>query len=462
MMSMGKRKNREKQQEFWVATESLPQSPGHPLYERLNAILLEDGFDAFVEGLCARFYAKKMGRPSLAPAVYFRLVMIGYFEGLDSDREIAWRATDSMSIRTFLGIRLTESAPDHSTISRTRRLIDEETHEAVSCRVQMILTREGLLRGKTIGIDATTLEANAAMRSIKRRDTGETYGDFTKRLARESGIEEPTRDDLARFDRKRKKKTSNKDWEHPHDPDAKVAKMKDGRTHMAHKVEHAIDMESGAIVAVTIQPADRGDTSSVHHTLEAVKGTLEDILDDPEAGKHVSEYALSEVVADKGYHSNDVLTSQRGEGIRTYISEPDRGLRNWKNKEEEKTAVYANRRRVRGDRGRQLMRDRGEKIERSFAHCYETGGMRRTHLRGHPNILKRLLIHTAAFNLGILLRRQLGCGTPRGLRALFSSLRESVLKLYWLLCHRWHLLRAYRRLDVYIPEINALALLEAR
>ncbi len=438
-MAMGRRSKR-RQRQLWVETQALAKSPGHPFYERLSKILDKHGFDRFIEEQCARFYATRMGRPSLAPAVYFRLLLIGFFEGIDSERGIAWRLADSMTLRDFLGFELSDQTPDHSTLSRTRRLIDLETHEAVFAWALQVLAKAGLLRGKTLGIDATTLEANAAMRSIVRRDSGESNEEFLTRLAEASGVETPTRADLARFDRQRKnKKTSNGDWKNPHDPDAKVTRMKDGRTHLAHKAEHAVDMETGAVVAVTVQPADRGDTSSLERTLDEVAAVLEDVVEDSGAGDHLSEKVRSELVADKGYHSNAVMKAQRQGKIRTYISEPDRGRRNWCGKEAEKQAVYANRRRIKGRRGRELSRRRGEKVERTFAHCYETGGMRRTHLRGHDNIRKRLLIHIAGFNLGLLLRQMYGAGTPRALQGFLSALEQGFRAVYsllsWLLPH---------------------------
>lgn len=296
-MVMGRRRKR-RQKQLWVETQSLAKAPGHPFYEKLSKILDENDFDPLVEELCSKFYAEKMGRPSLAPGVYFRLLLIGFFEGIDSERGIAWRLADSMTLRGFLGFELSDSTPDHTTVSRTRRLIDLETHEAVFTWVLQMLAKSGLLRGKTLGIDATTLEANAAMRSIVRRDTGESYEDFLKRLAEASGVETPSRADLARFDRKRKdKKTSNDDWQNPHDPDAKVTRMKDGRTHLAHKAEHAVDMETGAVVAVTVQPADRGDMSSVEETLDEVAEALADVREDEEASEGLSRQALWELVA---------------------------------------------------------------------------------------------------------------------------------------------------------------------
>src|SRR5947208_2919015 len=384
-MAMGKRKS--EQAPMWVSTTDLPVSPGHPFYARLNTILDEAGFDRFVEEQCRSFYAPVMGRPGLPPGRYFRLLLLGYFEGLDSERGIAWRAADSLAVRSFVGLSLDAAAPDHSTISRTRRLIDVETHRAVFTWVQERLVTAGLLKGRTVAIDATTLEANAAMRSIVRRDTGESYQEFLTKLAKVSGIKTPTREALARLDRKRKKKTSNKDWRHPWDPDAKVGKMKDGRTHLAHKAEHAVDLETGAIVAVTLQGADEGDTTTIVETATAAAGQVEDA----QAG--VTEpQALEEIIADKGYHSNQTMVDLDAVGIRSYVAEPDRGRRDWSEEPEAQAPVYGNRRRIRGRRGRHLMRQRGERIERSFAHLYDTGGMRRTHLRGHTNILKRLLI----------------------------------------------------------------------
>jgi transposase len=421
-MAMGIREG--EQSSLWVATSDLPASPGHPFYARLNALLEAHEFDRFVESLCRRFYAPVMGRPSLTPGRYFRLLLVGYFEGIDAERGIAWRATDSLAIRTFLRLPLDEAPPDHSTISRTRRLIDLETHRAVFTWVQQRLVEAGLLKGKTVAIDATTLEANAAMRSIVRRDTGEGYHEFLTGLAKASGIETPTRDDLARLDRKRKKKTSNKDWTSPSDPDAKVTKMKDGRTHLAHKAEHAVDLETGAIVAVTLHGADAGDTTTMVETATAAADQIEDAQVD------VAEpQALEEIIADKGYHSNQTMIDLDAVGVRSYIAEPDRGRRDWSKTPEAQAPVYGNRRRVRGPRGRRLMRQRGERIERSFAHVYDTGGMRRTHLRGHTNILKRLLIHAGGFNLGLVMRHLIGVGTPRGLQGRLAA----ALALLWLL-----------------------------
>lgn len=435
---MGTRKT--EQPPLWVATSNLPSSPGHPFYTKLSAILDAEGFDRFAEDQCRRFYAPSMGRPSLEPGRYFRLLLVGYFEGLDAERGIAWRAADSLAVRRFVRLGIEEAAPDHSTISRTRRLIDVDTHRAVFTWVQQRLVAAGLLKGRTIAIDATTLEANAAMRSIVRRDTGESYQAFLTRLAGTSGIKTPTREALARLDRKRKKKTSNKDWTNPHDPDAKITKMKDGRTHLAHKAEHAVDLETGAIVAVTLQGADEGDTTTIRETATAAAEQIEDAqaeVDEPQP--------LEEIIGDKGYHSNQSMVDLEAVGIRSYIAEPDRGRRDWSKEPEAQAPVYRNRRRMRGPRGRRLMRQRGERIERSFAHLYDTGGMRRTHLRGHENILKRLLIHAGGFNLGLLIRSILGVGTPRGLQGRLAAVLAVVATLIAVARHRFTEIRAVRR-----------------
>jgi transposase len=369
----------------------------------------------------------------VAPGIYFRLLLLGYFEGLDSERGIAWRAADSLTIRDFLGLTLPEAPPDHSTISRTRRLIDLETHRAVFTWVLQGVGAAGLVKGKTLGIDATTLEANAALRSIVRRDTGETYDAFLTGLAQASGIETPTRADLARLDRKRKKKGANRDWTHPHDPDARITKMKDGRTHLAHKAEHAVDLDTGAIVAVTVQGADQGDTT----TIEA---TLPEAVEQLEAVAVVTDDAVAtgdEVVADKGYHSKQKMVELQTLGVRTYVSEPDRGPQGWVDQRAERDAVYANRRRIRGHRGKRLMRRRGELLERPNALLYETGGMRRTHLRGHSNILKRLLVHVSGCNLGLLMRTLFGVGTPRGLQGRVAATLTALIALWSLVAEPW-------------------------
>ena len=424
-MAMGRRRKRLRQEGLWTPTAALPVSASHPFYQRLNQILDEKKFDEYGKRLCERFYADEVGRPGLAPGIYFRLLMVGYFEGIDSERGIAWRASDSLSIRSFVRIALDERVPDHSTISRTRRLMDVETHQAVFQWVLAVLAEKELLKGTTIGIDATTLEANAALRSIVRRDTAERYEEFLTRLAKESGIETPTREQLAKLDRKRPKKGSNDDWTHLQDPDARITKMKDGRTHLAHKAEHAVDLETGAIVAVTLHGANEGDTETIQETVAEAGERIATVAadtDNDETAKRVSAEGPREVVTDKGYHSRQVVREMTEWGVRTYCSEPNRGPQRWQDQRPEQQAVYANRRRIRGERGRRLLRQRGEKLERWNQHLYDRGGMRRVHLRGRGNILKRLVIHSGAANLGLLMRKLFGKGTPRGLQGRLHTL----------------------------------------
>ncbi len=403
-----------------MATATIVDTPGHVFYERLNEVLAEHDFDRRIEHLCRRYYRGRVGRPSMAPGVYFRMLLVGYFEGLDSERAIAWRVADSLSLRKFLGYGLDEKTPDHSTLSRTRRLYWLSTHQAVFGWVLKVLATEGLVRGETIAIDATTLEANAAMRSIVRRDTGEAYDAYIRQLAEAAGLEEPTREQLARFDRKRKKKGTNREWKSPHDPDARITRMKDGRTHLAHKAEHAVDLSAGALLSVTLQAADQGDTTTILETLDAT---------DLAAGS--IGQGVREVVADKGYHSAAVLVDLRDQDIRSYVCEPDRGRRRWTDKPDgQQQQVYGNRRRLRGGRNAQLQKKRQELAERSFAHMYETGAMRRLHLRGRTNILKRLVVHGAGFNLALYMRSLIGVGKPRqltltALRHLFRLVSQS-------------------------------------
>lgn len=431
-MAMGKRKTHQ-QAPLFITSAELPRSVAHPFYDKLNDVLAGWKFDAFVEEKCQPFYEQKIGRPSLAPGMYFRLLLIGYFEAIDSERGIAWRCADSLSLRSFVGYAIHETATDHSTISRTRRLIDIETHQQVFQWVLKVLADYGLLSGNTVGVDATTLEANAAMRSIVRKDSKQNYQDFLTDLAKASGIETPTREDLAKLDRKRKNKASNDDWENPYDPDTKIAKMKDGSTHLAHKQEHAVDMESGAVLAVTIQPADEGDTTTWRETVEETWQNLHAVREDERVADRVHPNTVEELVTDKGYHSNQTMTDFAELGIRSYVSEPDRGRRNWEDKPAERDAVYANRRRIRGQRGKELTRRRGELIERSFAHVMETGGARRTHLRERLNILKRTLITVGGFNLSLVMRQLIGHGKPRCLQGRRRPVLASFLTLWKML-----------------------------
>ncbi len=425
---MGTRKKRERQEGLWYGGE-LPTAPGHPFYKRLNEVLDNAGFDAFCESRCTEFYHQKLGRPSLVPGLYFRIMMIGFFEGLDSERGIAWRLADSLTLREFLCIGLDEKTPDHVTISRTRRLIDAETHQRIFSWVLERLAQGGLIKGKTIGVDSTTLEANAAMKSIVRRDTGEDYNAYLKRLAEAEGIDAKDPAALRRMDRKRAKKTSNEDWKSPNDEEAEITKLKDGRTALAYKAENAVDMETGAIVAVTTHGGAAADTATVEATvIEAGIAVAGLIAEETPTGQSVVHYGgVEEVVADKGYHSNAVAVGLAELGVRTYVAEPERGARDWEGKQAEKEAVYANRRRIEGERGKRLQRQRGERIERNFAHQFDTGGLDRLYVRGTENVHKKFLIQAAACNLALLMRSLYGSGKPRAAHDLAAEAIFAIL-----------------------------------
>jgi len=432
-MALGKRK--QKQTSFWVETSQLQARGRHPFYNRLNEILARAKFDTYAERICRKYYAPTMGRPSIAPGVYFRCFLVGYFEGIDSERGIAYRVSDSLSLREFVGLSLEEQTPDHSTLSKTRRLMNLGTHKAMFRWALQQVAREGLLSGKNLGVDATTLEANAALKSIVRRDNGISYDEHVTQLMKTEGIEEPTPAERQRFDRKRKKSLSNRDWVNPHDRQARITKMKDGRTHLAYKAEHAVDLETGAVVALTVQPADRGDTASMATTLAEAGCTVTELAGQaahadavgPVAA--VSEAGVERVVADKGYHSKQVLENLAGVGVRTVIAEPERKRQQWTGQSAAQAAVYANRRRLNTKTAKALMKRRGELVERSFAHMYDTGGMRRVHLRKRNNIAKRVLIHAAAFNLSLILRQVLGVGTARQAADLLAALYRAFLRL---------------------------------
>jgi len=453
-MAMGTRQKRERQEDLWVVSSEVVRGPAHAFYERLNEVLEQHHFDRNVEHLCRRYYKGPLGRPSITPGTYFRALLLGYFEGIDSERGIAWRLADSLSLRKFIDYAVTEETPDHSTLSRTRRLYWLETHKAVFRWVLKILAEEGLIEGKTVGIDATSLEANAALRSLVRQENGQTYEDYLKELAKAAGIEKPTREQLARLDRKRKKKGSNKEWKNPHDPDARITKMKDGSTHLAHKAEHAVDLSSGALLAVTVQGADQGDTTTLHQTLaeagEAVVELLEhEVMTAPTEEPNVHLAGIEEVVADKGYHSGAVLQELHAVECRSYIPEPERGRRHWEGKAEEQKQVYANRRRIRGSRSKRLQKKRSELTERSMAHMYETGAMRRVHLKGRDNILKRLLVHAAGFNLALVMRKFIGVGKPRQLQGASACIFARIRLLFHLV---WSVLRPSWIFNVARPE----------
>jgi transposase len=419
-MALGKRET-ERQADLFLLAAQLPRSPGHVFYQKLNRLLAEAGFDPWVEKLCEPHYAAGRGRPGIPPGTYFRMLLVGYFEGLSSQRGIAWRCSDSLSLREFLGIPLGEDSPDHSSLSVIRNRLPLEVHVAVFQWILGLASTKKLLKGKSVGVDATTLEADAAMKSIVRKETGEDWKEYLTRLMKEEGViaadDTPSDDELRRFDKQRKdKKVSNDEWVSPTDPDARIAKMKDGTTHLAYKAEHVVDLESNLILGAEIYHANEADTQTLEDSVQQAQTNLR------EAG---SATQIEDVVADKGYHANETLSElSEHTPCRTYIPEPEsKHPRVWTDKPpEQKAAVYANRRRTRGQRGRKLQRLRSERVERTFAHVCETGGARRTWLHGIDKLRKRYSIAAAAHNLGCLMRALFQMGTPRGLQAFADPL----------------------------------------
>ena len=440
-MAMGRRK-RERQEPLFLTAAELPKSAGHPFYRQLNALLAEADFDRWIEDRCRPYYEQEetRGQPSLPPGVYFRMLLVGYFEGIDSQRGIAWRCADSLSLREFLGVPLDDKTPDHSTLTNTRQRLPAEVFTEVFQFVLRIAAVKKLLSGKTVGVDSTTLEANAAMKSIVRRDTGEDWNAYVTRLMREEGVitadEEPTDEERRRFDKGRQdKKVSNEDWVSQSDPDSRITQMKDGRTHLAYKAEHVVDLDSDLVLAAEIRPADHADTQTLADSVVQAQVNLVEAGHEPQ---------IEEVAADKGYHAAAMLELCDHLHLRTYIPEPKRKHRaRWTDKPPEfERCVVNNRRRVKRAKSKHLQRRRSELCERTFAHVCDTGGMRRSWLRGVIDVGKRYLIAVAAHNLGRILRKLFGIGKPRtlqtegGLAALTSQLFAGLIRWCALASHR--------------------------
>ncbi len=440
-MALGKRKI--EQQAAWIATNELPKSPGHPFYKKLNVLLAEAGFDSWLENLCAPYYAET-GRDSIPPGVYFRMILVGYFEGISSQRGIAWRCSDSRSLAEFLGVPAHEETPDHSSLSRIHSRLPLEVHEAMFVFILKLAAENRLLAGKTVAVDSTMLEADAAMKSIVRRATGEDWKTYLRGLAAEAGLENPTDEELRRFDKTRRdKKVSNDDWVSPNDPESRIARMKDGTTHPAYKAEHVVDLDTDLVLSAAIYPADRADTETLAESV--VQAQLNVIAVESPAN-------IEEAVADKGYHAAETLaTVNQTLGIRTYIPEPKRKTP-WKWSERsaaERAAVTGNHRRVRGRRSKKLQRLRSEYVERSFAHVCETGGARRCWIHGLLTVSKRYLLQVAARNLGLIMRKLFGIGTPKGLQ----KEEDLAAPVYLLMLMVWSVIRP---LQVTLTALGAL------
>jgi transposase len=405
---------------MWIPTATMAKSPGHPFYERLNGLLREHRFDTWVENLCEEFYAKT-GRGSVPPGVYFRMLFIGYFESIPSNRQIEWRCQDSLSLRAFLGLSLEERVPDHSSLTKIRDRFGLDVHQRVFRWVVSVLGEENLLDGKTVGIDSTTLAADASMKTIRRKVNGQSYPEYLSEVFEEEDGSKPDAPTKTRKDRKRRKKLSNQEWSSPTDPDAGITRMKDGSTKVAHKVEHAVDLSGhGALTAVTVHPGHHGDTKTVKETFNQAEFNTA-------VGKE-ELVPIEELVADKGYHSDGVLEEmEQNAQVRTYIPAPE-GKRNWKGKPEEQRRYRNNRSRTKRNYGKTMMRKRGELVERSFQHLYDRGGQkRRTTFRGTEKVLTDCLMKAAAFNLGLVLRIRFGYGAPKSMANGLKGVMENIL-----------------------------------
>jgi transposase len=415
---MFRRKDHEQQPSMWIATSDLPVTPANAFYQRLDRAFAKFGFGDAVRALCAPFYesdARLGGQPGIDPEVYFKMQIIGFFENLASERAIAARCSDSLSIRSFLHYDLHEATPDHSSLTRIRQRLPAEVYEQVFGMILVALKKNKLLKGKRLAIDASILEANASLRSLEHRLTGEAYREYVKRLAAAAGVDVNDAAAVARFDKKRpERKTSNAEWQNPHDPDAKVGRTKRGVTRMVYKPEHVVDLDTGAIVDVDVRPGDEHDTAALtDRILEAEERMNTALGDAPDTAR------IEIVVADKGYYKVDELTQLHDDKIKTAICDPINNRRLDKLAKAQAAAVRAAKRTVRSKMGQALLAKRGELLERSFEHVLDCGGARRTTLRGRENIRKRYLIQAACANLSLLMRTLTGFGTPK--QALAAS-----------------------------------------
>lgn len=449
-MALGKQIS--KQADLWLVSSELPPAPGHPFYRKLNELLAEAAFDAYVEDRCRSYYADGIGRPGIPPGVYFRMLFIGYFEGIDSQRGIAWRCADSRSLQAFLGLLPTEATPDHSSLTKIRQRLPQAVHEQVFGFVLEIARTKGLLQGETVVVDATLLEANAAMKTIRRRDNGDDWKAYLGKLAEEAGIEDPSDDDLRRFDQQRPdKKVSNADWVSATDADSRIAKMKDGTTHLAYKAEHVVDADSTLVLAAEIHAADQVDSATMVASVASAQINLI---------RANSDTDIDKVVADKGYHKTQTLATCVEAGWETYIPEKQsRQERVWDDKPKVwKRAYERNARRVRSRVGKALQRLRGMTVERTFAHLCETGRARRSWLRGLAKVKKRYLMHAAAYNLGVVMRQLFGVGTPRSLQGACAAFLAGLKALArWLdhCQHRWSPRRWFSPADAPVASQSA-------
>jgi transposase len=418
-------KDLESQGSFWTVKSEIVTGPGSAYYDRLDRSLIEAGFDRVVREMCQPYYSEdesKGGRIGIDPLVYFKMLLVGFFENIGSERAIATRCADSISIRGFLKYELTEHTPDHSSLSRIRKRLGTEVYERAFALILEVLHKNKLLKGKRVGIDTSVIEANASMRTLVNNHTGETYDQYLKRLAEEEGIDSEDKQAVRQFDRKRKgKKMSNDDWHSPNDPEAKIGPTKPGKIKMVHKIENVVDLESGAIIQVTTLPGHQADDHDMANHLEQAQEQINTVLQN-----ELNQTTIEEVTGDKGYFNIAELGKLQGKGIRTVIDEKNSNRNLNKLSTEDQKTVKNARRSVRTKYGRSIKKRRGEFLERSFAHLLDNGDLRRTTLSGWKDIQKRNLIGAMGCNLSLLMRKIYGFGTPKQAIAAFSFLRAKL------------------------------------
>jgi transposase len=407
------KKEKAAQPEFWVATQEVAKSPKSTFYSKLDETLESFHFAAKVREICAPAYKQTgTGRPGIDPVVYLKMIMVGFFEDLPSERGIAARCADSMSIRAFLKYELDEKTPDHSSFTVIRQRLGLDLYERIFTLTLQALREHGLLRGKNLGIDSSVIEANASLRALVNRNTEEQYWDYVKRLAAENGIDPDDAAAVRKFDRNRPGKGSNQEWMNPYDPDAKIGRTKDGATDMIYKPEAVVDLDTGAIVQAQVHVGDQADHKEMAtRVLEAQQSI------NKATGEKLDTLTVNTVTSDKGYYAVNELQALQEEDIRTVIADPIDNRRLDKLEPNQKKAVLAARRSAKSASGKDLLRRRGMHIERSFAHILDCGGMRRTTLRGWENLNKRFKLAAAFYNLSQLMRKLFGIGTPKQLAA---------------------------------------------
>jgi transposase len=407
-MSQPRNKCIPKTEDMWVNRAQLVKAHADPFLDRFNTFLQEFHFGDQVRALCAKHYTDGAGQPGVDPEVYFKMLLIGFFNNISSEREIVRRCHDSIAIRAFLGYGLTEEIPDHSTLCVIRHRYTSETFNKVFQLIMPSLEKLGLIKGKHVAMDTSAMAANASMKKLKNRMTGEEYRKYVEKLARAEGIDTSDPAATSRFDRKRKKKVSNDEWVNPHDSDAKIGKMKTGNYRMIYKPEHTIDMDTGVILDAQICLGDMADnTNCVDRLIEAEMRAAEG-LDNGEMDLPIETATL-----DKGYHDDDEIVKLSEYGIHANVPQRTTARRYDKMEESKRNILERSDAFVASEQGKDLLKKRGMYVERSFAHVLDAGGMRRTTLRGQENIQKRYIIAAMGFNCSLAMGVVFGYGTPK-------------------------------------------------